>query len=187
MGKKMKEDIVLPLLVLKEIVLMPGTTVQLLVEKDNSIHAVNSAMENNTGATIFGYPVNDPRAFGVVEFDKDFNVVSIEEKPEVPKSKYAVPGLYFYDNSVIEIAKNVKPSARGEIEITAVNNEYLKRGKLKVTLFNRGMAWLDTGSPSGMLQASQFVQTVQKEPLWQAILKFKQHTDFVIQAELVLF
>lgn len=122
---------------------------------------LRDAMANNSGATIFGYPVSDPRAFGVVEFDKDFNVVSIEEKPENPKSKYAVPGLYFYDNSVIEIAKNVKPSARGEIEITAVNNEYLKRGNLKVKLFNRGMAWLDTGSPSGMLQASQFVQTVQ--------------------------
>lgn len=138
-----------------------------LVLGDNVFYGQNftkilrSAMENNTGATIFGYPVSDPRAFGVVEFDKDFNVVSIEEKPENPKSKYAVPGLYFYDNSVIEIAKNVKPSARGEIEITAVNNEYLKRGNLKVTLFNRGMAWLDTGSPSGMLQASQFVQTVQ--------------------------
>lgn len=122
---------------------------------------LNDAIANNAGATIFGYPVSDPRAFGVVEFDKDFNVVSIEEKPDNPKSKYAVPGLYFYDNSVIEIAKNVKPSARGEIEITAVNNEYLKRGNLKVKLFNRGMAWLDTGSPAGMLQASQFVQTVQ--------------------------
>ncbi len=138
-----------------------------LVLGDNVFYGQNftkilrSAMENNTGATIFGYPVNDPRAFGVVEFDKEFNVVSIEEKPENPKSKYAVPGLYFYDNSVIEIAKNVKPSARGEIEITAVNNEYLRRGNLKVKLFNRGMAWLDTGSPSGMLQASQFVQTVQ--------------------------
>ena len=138
-----------------------------LVLGDNVFYGQNftkilrSAMENNTGATIFGYPVNDPRAFGVVEFDENFNVVSIEEKPENPKSKYAVPGLYFYDNSVIEIAKNVKPSARGEIEITAVNNEYLRRGNLKVTLFNRGMAWLDTGSPSGMLQASQFVQTVQ--------------------------
>lgn len=138
-----------------------------LVLGDNVFYGQNltgilrTAMENNTGATIFGYPVNDPRAFGVVEFDKDFNVVSIEEKPENPKSKYAVPGLYFYDNSVIEIAKNVKPSARGEIEITAVNNEYLRRGSLKVKLFNRGMAWLDTGSPSGMLQASQFVQTVQ--------------------------
>lgn len=122
---------------------------------------LKEAMEHNTGATIFGYPVSDPRAFGVVEFDDKFNVVSIEEKPENPKSKYAVPGLYFYDNSVIEIAKNVKPSARGEIEITAVNNEYLRRGTLKVRLFNRGMAWLDTGSPAGMLQASQFVQSVQ--------------------------
>lgn len=122
---------------------------------------LNDAMANNKGATIFGYPVSDPRAFGVVEFDKNYNVVSIEEKPEVPKSKFAVPGLYFYDNRVVEIAKNVKPSARGEIEITAVNNEYLRMGELKVKLFDRGMAWLDTGSPSGMLQASQFVQTVQ--------------------------
>lgn len=138
-----------------------------LVLGDNVFYGPNftkilrEAIEKNNGATIFGYPVNDPRAFGVVEFDKDYNVVSIEEKPEKPKSKYAVPGLYFYDNDVVEIAKNVKPSARGEIEITAVNNEYLKRGKLRVKLFNRGMAWLDTGSPSGMLQASQFVQTVQ--------------------------
>ena len=138
-----------------------------LVLGDNVFYGQNftkilrDALENNNGATIFGQPVSDPRAFGVVEFDKDFNVVSIEEKPENPKSKYAVPGLYFYDNSVVEIAKNVKPSARGEIEITAVNNEYLKRGTLKVKLFNRGMAWLDTGSPAGMLQASQFVQTVQ--------------------------
>ena len=127
----------------------------------NFTKTLKDAIANNKGATIFGYPVSDPRAFGVVEFDDDFNVVSIEEKPENPKSKYAVPGLYFYDNSVIEIAKNVQPSARGEIEITAVNNEYLRRGNLKVKLFNRGMAWLDTGSPAGMLQASQFVQTVQ--------------------------
>ena len=127
----------------------------------NFTRILKNATDNNKGATIFGYPVSDPRAFGVVEFDENRNVVSIEEKPENPKSKYAVPGLYFYDNKVIEIAKNVKPSARGEIEITAVNNEYLKRGELKVELFNRGMAWLDTGSPAGMLQASQFVQTVQ--------------------------
>ena len=127
----------------------------------NFTRTLRNAIENNKGATIFGYPVSDPRAFGVVEFDENHNVVSIEEKPENPKSKYAVPGLYFYDNNVVEIAKNIKPSARGEIEITAVNNEYLKRGKLKVQLFNRGMAWLDTGSPQGMLQASQFVQTVQ--------------------------
>ena len=127
----------------------------------NFTKTLQDAMAKNEGATIFGYPVSDPRAFGVVEFDKEFNVVSIEEKPEHPKSKYAVPGLYFYDNSVVEIAKNVKPSARGEIEITAVNNEYLKQKKLRVKIFDRGMAWLDTGSPSGMLQASQFVQTVQ--------------------------
>lgn len=122
---------------------------------------LKDAMENNKGATIFGYPVKDPRAFGVVEFDDDRNVVSIEEKPTNPKSNYAVPGLYFYDNRVVEIAKNVKPSARGEIEITAVNNAYLEMKELKVKLFDRGVAWLDTGSPSGMLQASQFVQTVQ--------------------------
>ena len=119
------------------------------------------AMENKTGATIFGYPVKDARSFGVVEFDRDRNVVSIEEKPEKPKSNYAVPGLYFYDNRVVEIAKNVKPSARGEIEITAVNNTYLEMGELKVTLLGRGMAWLDTGTPSNMLKAAEFVEAVQ--------------------------
>ena len=122
---------------------------------------LQSAMSNKTGATIFGYPVKDPRSFGVVEFDQHSNVISIEEKPQNPKSNYAVPGLYFYDNSVVEIAKNVKPSARGEIEITSVNNTYLAMGKLKVQLMGRGMAWLDTGSPEGMLRASQFVETVQ--------------------------
>ena len=123
---------------------------------------LKSAMSENQGATIFGYPVKDPTAFGVVEFDKDHNVVSIEEKPKKPKSNYAVPGLYFYDNQVVEIAKRVKPSDRGEIEITAVNNEYLARGQLKVKLFARGCAWLDTGTPEGMLNAAQFVQTVQE-------------------------
>lgn len=119
------------------------------------------AMENKTGATIFGYPVKDARSFGVVEFDKDRNVISIDEKPQHPKSNYAVPGLYFYDNRVVEIAKNVKPSARGEIEITAINNAYLEMGELKVTLLGRGMAWLDTGTPSNMLKAAEFVEAVQ--------------------------
>ena len=122
---------------------------------------LRKAMENKSGATIFGYPVKDPRSFGVVEFDDDRNVISIEEKPKNPKSNYAVPGLYFYDNRVVEIAKNVKPSARGEIEITAVNNAYLEMGELKVTLLGRGMAWLDTGTPQGMLKASEFVEAVQ--------------------------
>lgn len=122
---------------------------------------LEDAKENLKGAVIFGYPVKDARAFGVVEFDENNNVISIEEKPEHPKSDYAVPGLYFYNNDVIEIAKQVKPSARGEIEITAVNNAYLERGDLKVALMKRGMAWLDTGTPKGMLKASEFIETVQ--------------------------
>lgn len=114
------------------------------------------------GAAIFGYPVKNPTAFGVVEFDENNRVISIEEKPKNPKSNYAVPGLYFYNNDVVEIAKNVKPSERGEIEITAINNEYLRRGQLRVTLMGRGMAWLDTGTPKGMHKAGGFVKTVQE-------------------------
>lgn len=113
------------------------------------------------GATIFGYHVSNPKDFGVVEFDDNNNVISIEEKPKYPKSNYVVPGLYFYDNNVVDIAKDIKPSARGEIEITDVNNKYLKAGKLKVELFGRGMAWLDTGTPSGLLNAANFVEAIQ--------------------------
>ncbi len=122
---------------------------------------LNRAKERTVGATIFGYPVKDTRSFGVVEFDKSHKVIGIEEKPEHPKSNYAVPGLYFYDNRVVEIAKNVKPSTRGEIEITAVNNAYLELGELHVELMGRGIAWLDTGTPDGMLKAAQFVEAVQ--------------------------
>lgn len=118
--------------------------------------------EKEPGATIFGYYVRDPREYGVVEFDANKRAISIEEKPEHPKSNYAVPGLYFYDNDVVEIAKNVKPSARGEIEITSINNEYLNRGTLCVETMGRGFAWLDTGNHDALLDAANFVATFQK-------------------------
>src|SRR5690606_19097140 len=114
------------------------------------------------GGCVFAYPVHDPQRYGVVEFDNNNNVVSIEEKPKAPKSNYAVPGLYFYDNKVVEIAKNIKPSPRGELEITDVNREYLKRGKVKVGVFDRGTAWLDTGTIQSLMQAGQFVQVIEE-------------------------
>ena len=123
---------------------------------------LKAAAERTKGATIFGYYVRDPREYGVVEFDENGKALSIEEKPQNPKSNYAVPGLYFYDNDVVEIAKNVKPSARGEIEITTVNNEYLSRGDLYVETLGRGFAWLDTGNHDMLLDAADFVRTVQK-------------------------
>lgn len=120
------------------------------------------AIKKSGKARIFGYPVTNPESFGVVEFDRNNKVLSIEEKPTNPKSNYAVPGLYFYDNSVIEIAKKIKPSARGELEISTINEEYLKQGKLDVVLLGRGLAWLDTGTSRGLLQASDFVSIVQE-------------------------
>jgi len=127
-----------------------------------TLKQIKSRVEKESGATIFGYFVKDPSAYGVVEFDKSGKALSIEEKPVSPKSHYAVPGLYFYDNDVIEIAKTVKPSARGEIEITAVNNVYLGKGKLTVETLGRGMAWLDTGTYESLLEAANFIEVIQK-------------------------
>lgn len=123
---------------------------------------LREAAQAGEGAVIFGYPVNDPSSFGVVEFDACGRVISLEEKPDKPKSSFAVPGLYFYDNQVVEVAKHISPSERGELEITAVNNEYLNRGQLQVKLFPRGMAWLDTGTYDGLLEAARFVSIIQK-------------------------
>ena len=145
-----------------------GTDSVALVLGDNIFYGqsfsrvLKRAAEREKGATIFGYYVKDPREYGVVEFDEDGKAISIEEKPEHPKSNYAVPGLYFYDNRVVEIAKNVKPSARGEIEITSINNEYLRMGELMVETLGRGFAWLDTGNHDMLLDAADFVAAFQK-------------------------
>ena len=145
-----------------------GTDSAALVRGDNIFYGqsfsrvLNTAAQREKGATIFGYYVRDPREYGVVEFDENGKALSIEEKPEHPKSNYAVPGLYFYDNDVVEIARNVKPSARGEIEITSINNEYLRRGTLHVETLGRGFAWLDTGNHDSLLDAADYVAAVQK-------------------------
>lgn len=138
-----------------------------LVLGDNIFYGagLGKLLENNTnpdGGIIYAYHVSDPERYGVVEFDKEFNALTIEEKPAQPKSNYAVPGLYFYDNDVVKIAKELKPSPRGEYEITDVNKEYLKRGKLKVSILDRGTAWLDTGTFDSLMQASQFVQVIEQ-------------------------
>ena len=145
-----------------------GTDSVALVLGDNIFYGqsfskvLKKVASQKSGATIFGYYVRDPREYGVVEFDENGKALSIEEKPQEPKSNYAVPGLYFYDNDVVEIAKNVKPSARGEIEITSINNEYLRRGTLRVETLGRGFAWLDTGNHDALLDAADFVAAFQK-------------------------
>ena len=150
-------------------------------------HVLRESIDKLSGATVFGYPVKKPKAFGVVEFDKDRNVISIEEKPEKPKSNFAVPGLYFYDNRVVEIAKNVKPSDRGEIEITSINNAYLEMGKLKVSLLGRGTAWLDTGTPQGMLKAAEYVEAVQSRQVYyvSCIEEFAWRRGFISSERLL--
>jgi len=163
-----------------------------LVLGDNIFHGYGftERLQNavaREGATIFGYHVSNPKDFGVVEFDENNNVISIEEKPKYPKSHYAVPGLYFYDKDVVEIAKGIKPSDRGELEITEVNNAYLKRGKLKVELFGRGMAWLDTGTHRGLLDAANFIEAIQtRQGLYVACLEEIAYKKGYINADQLL-
>lgn len=128
----------------------------------SNFHTAVESSRDPEGGVVFAYPVSDPERYGVVEFDKDFNAISIEEKPEEPKSRYAVPGLYFYDNNVIDISKSLKPSPRGELEITDVNRIYLEQGRLKVTVLEKGTAWLDTGTFKSMMQASQYVEVIEE-------------------------
>ncbi|MCB2356977.1 glucose-1-phosphate thymidylyltransferase RfbA [Clostridium estertheticum] len=164
-----------------------------LILGDNIFHGygftkrLKNAANREEGATIFGYHVSNPNDFGVVEFDENNNILSIEEKPENPKSNYAVCGLYFYDNDVIDIAKNVKPSNRGELEITSINNEYLKRKNLKVELLGRGMAWLDTGTHRGLLDAANFVDAVQtRQGLYVACIEEIAYSNGFIDRDQLL-
>ncbi|MBU3192297.1 glucose-1-phosphate thymidylyltransferase RfbA [Clostridium bowmanii] len=164
-----------------------------LILGDNIFHGygftqrLKIAANRKEGATIFGYHVSNPKEFGVIEFDEANNILSIEEKPEYPKSNYAISGLYFYDNNVISIAKSIQPSARGEIEITAVNNEYLNRGNLKVELLGRGMAWLDTGTHRGLLDAANFVEAVQtRQGLYIACIEEIAYINGFIDREQLL-
>ena len=164
-----------------------------LILGDNIFHGqrfseqLKNAVERTSGATVFGYWVKDPERFGVIDFDDEGRALSIEEKPKVPKSSYAATGLYFYDNSVIEIAKAVKPSPRGELEITDVNNAYLKRGDLQVERFGRGFAWLDTGTHDSLLEASQYVQTIEhRQGLKVACLEEIAYQNGWISRELLL-
>lgn len=165
-----------------------------LVLGDNIFYGTNlsgvvqSAAHIDAGAVIFGSYVKNPKDYGVVEFDDEFNAISLEEKPDEPKSNYAIPGLYFYDNEVVEIAKNVKPSRRGELEITSVNQEYLRRGKLKVNLMGRGMAWLDTGTHESLIQAANFVEAIQKrQGLYVACIEEIAYRKKFISKEQLLY
>lgn len=170
-----------------------GTDPVCLILGDNIFHGsyfgaqLQGAVKRTSGATVFGYWVKDPERFGVIDFDSDGRALSIEEKPKVPKSSYAVTGLYFYDNDVIDIAKSIKPSPRGELEITDINNAYLKRGDLQVERFGRGFAWLDTGTHDSLLEASQYVQTIEhRQGLKVACLEEIAYTNSWIDRDQLL-